>query len=191
MIGVAPPGFTGIDHDVKPAFYIPLAMFTAVQRRAADVLTRRDIRAFASRVVCRRASRLRRPDRNQQLATNLAQTYPDTQPQSRLIVRTQFEAYRDQPGGGDTNLVVMLMTLALVVLAIACANVAGLLTSRAPARAREIALRLAVGAGRWRMVRQLMTESLLIAAGGGVLGPRLATCVIRRSAPSSTRPTFH
>ena len=64
----------------------------------------------------------------------------------------------------------MLITLALVVLFVACANVAGLLSSRAPVRAREMALRLAIGAGRPRLIRQLLVESLLIAAGGAAAG---------------------
>ena len=61
-----------------------------------------------------------------------------------------------RPGGGDGPIVMMLMALALAVLIVACANVGGLLVSRAPARARDIAMRLAIGAGRAQVVRQLM-----------------------------------
>jgi predicted permease len=180
VIGVAPPGFTGIDHDAKPAFYIPLAMFTAVQNGVQqDLLTRREARSFVVKGRLSPGVSLTEARQDvQQLATNLAQTYPDVNRNHDLIVKTEFQAYRDLPNGGDTNFAVMLMTLALVVLMIGCANVAGLLASRAPVRAREVALRMAVGAGRGRLLRQLVTESLLMATGGGVLGLLLGYLVI-------------
>jgi putative ABC transport system permease protein len=103
------------------------------------------------------------------IAADLERAYPETNKNRRLAIRTELQA-RIAQSPPDAMLIAMLSTLALAVLFVACANVAGLLTSRAPVRARELALRLAIGAGRGRLVRQLVTESLLIAIAGGVLG---------------------
>ena len=103
------------------------------------------------------------------ISQQLAQAYPKTNSTCSLEVATYARA-QIQSLPMLNMLVLVMSALAAVVLLIACANVMNLMLSRASARSCEIAVRLAIGAGRGRLVRQLLTESLVIAISGGALG---------------------
>ena len=175
VVGVAPEKFTGLDLYIHPAFYIPVMMSPRLSANADDHLL--DARSRRDLTVKGRLQPGVTPDQAraelQVIAKNLERSYPDSNRSVGATVSTELQdRFRDDPV--DSQLTEMLLALAAVVLLVACANVAGLLLSRSRVRSREIALRLAIGAGRPRLVRQLLTESLLIALAGGALGIAVA-----------------
>jgi predicted permease len=171
VVGVTPGSFTGMDQYVRSDFFVPLMMSPVlITDKKTGSLEARDARNLT--IKGRLRSGVSQTKAQAELTTigaDLARAYPETNKNRTFAVRTELQARiaEDPP---DAMLIAMLSTLALGVLLVACGNVAGLLTSRAPVRAREMALRLAIGAGRGRLVRQLITESLIVAVAGGVLG---------------------
>ena len=174
IIGVAPDGFTGLDRFVRPSIYVPLAMSQRLEAAASDPLeyrTRRDLNVRG-----RLRSGVSRESAQAELTAiggNLARQYPKENGNRRLAVRTEFEL-RVRQSPQLLSMATMMLGLTSLVLLIACSNVANLLLARASARSREMAIRLAIGAGRLRLVRQLLTESLLVALMGGLGGLAIA-----------------
>jgi predicted permease len=171
VVGVAPPEFTGLNQYLRSDFFVPLMMSAQlIADPRAGSLQARDARNLSLKGrLAHGVSQTAAQSELTTIAADLARAYPDTNKNRGLAVRTELQA-RISQSPPDAMLIAMLATLAIAVLLVACANAAGLLTSRAPARAREMALRLAIGAGRGRLVRQLITESLLLAIVAGVFG---------------------
>ena len=170
VIGVAPASFSGMHLVLPPNFYVPMAITPSLAGSFPDGLERRDARGLDVRGRLKPGVSLEQAKQESAIiAASLEQTFPDTNRNIGMIVKTAFDARLEERGPSAPS-AFTLMALAFVVLLVACANVAGLLLSRAPERQREISLRLAIGGGRFRLVRQLLTESLLLAVGGGILG---------------------
>jgi macrolide transport system ATP-binding/permease protein len=170
VIGVAPDNFPGMLTFGLPDFYIPLSMARVLTTdMQKNFFEDRDDRELHVKARLKPGTTLEQA-RNEiaELAQNLEREYPKVNRSRSAAVYTQFQARKIEDDNWKFG--VIFLILALAVLLVACTNVAGLLLSRARARTREIAVRLALGAGRIRLIRLLLTESLILASLGGLAG---------------------
>jgi len=179
IVGVAPQSLVEVDQFLRPSFFIPAAMASSLVSSKSDPLTDRSGRTFTVKGRLKGGVTVAAASAEAgALAAALEQANPKTNRAFGAAVRTQLQTHFDsQPG--VPIVYGLLFSVVGVLLAIACANVANLMLARGRARAREIAVRLAIGASRGRLIRQLMSESLLIALLGGALGVALVTLFLK------------
>ncbi|HEV2341538.1 MAG TPA: ABC transporter permease [Candidatus Acidoferrales bacterium] len=184
VVGVARQGYDGIQIGAMPDMFIPITMYEAMYPNQAKLEDR--INHWAQ-ILARlqpgytreRAQAAIAPEYHALLESELPIVKPSAAGKPKFLAKqlvlnaaSQGRPILQRDAQGPLTI---LMAMVGMVLLIACANLASLLTARGESRQREIAVRLALGAGRWRLTRQLLTESFLVSIVGGVLGLLIAS----------------
>jgi macrolide transport system ATP-binding/permease protein len=173
IIGVAPQGFDGTEVVAVPEMWFPMAMQAQIivgsnwleARGVESVFVQGRRKPGVSEAQAQAAVNA--------IASQLEREYPGSN-EGKHVVLTSPGMTRGLMRGPVVGFTGLLMLMVGLVLLLACTNLANLLLARANERRREVAVRLALGAGRFRLIRQLLTESVLLAVAGGALGLLLA-----------------
>ncbi len=180
VIGVTPEGFSGISALLAPDIWLPFGVFSQLSSAFSDSSDTSDLASpknYTLNVMGRLQPGLTIDSAKPRLPV-LAQRLtaiqpPDSNGPRELMLQTpsRFSISTTPSDDGPLGMMAgMMMAMAAAVLLIASLNLANMLLARGTARAKEMAVRLAVGATRWRIVRQLLCEGVLLAIAGGVLG---------------------
>ena len=177
IVGIAPKGFNGIEMIFTPEVWVPMMMQEWIEPGNPWLDRRRTHNIFATGRLKPGLSPPQAEASLNVLAAALGNEYPESNEGATIrLIPPGFIIPTIR--GAFVSITAILMSVVALVLLIACTNLASLLLARATERRREIAVRLAMGASRARLIRQLLTESALLALIGGAVGLLLAIWVI-------------
>jgi len=176
IVGVTPEGFFGTERIFQPDIFVPMANEASLD--GVDWLESRSHKNVFSVVRIRdRVTMLQVQAELNTIAARIAGQYPKEE-EGLALKLARPGLIGDFMGGPARGFLAALMVLAGIVLLAACANLGSLFAARTADRAREVAIRMAIGAGRWRILRQLLVEAIVISTFGGACACGLAWMAI-------------
>ena len=178
IVGITPKGFVGTMQILSPEVWLPMSVYDQVANdfKSENRVSIDDRKGTQLRIMGRLKPGLTAAAAKPELAglaANLEKAYPVEQKDQTFMAERVSRITVSNTPRSDSKIIViapLLLGTAVVVLLVACLNLANMLLARGAARRKEIAIRLALGGNRWRVVRQLLTEGFVLALLGGVGG---------------------